>query len=423
MMYRFLHLLACVFCLAWISPVVCGSNSAVYALPSSYADSLPGKSFLLPLPAYNVQDGWMAGLVAGYSPDKSGGGFRCLVAPLLSLQKPNLNGIAECSYTVILDSAQSRYLVYSTGIKRFHYNARPQWEYRLGYMRIDPGIALKWHHPNDDQLTSVLQAKLLYILEDVPLFSPQGQFLDLGKTAFTMLRLQYNRQRSRDMSDAAIRVRAEFLHSSYENKVRLSFLTSHAYKYLAMKALRFRWYGAWIPYGASTYAGFFQPYNRASISLMSQGFTDAAYDGLFMARAAQGTMQRSQVNLNQEGAFRTPLGSAYQYGISNLLASSIHVSADIPFLPSWLPLEVYTDYGIWYRYEKSGWRPNAMFNAGVSLRYSDWLAIHFPFVFSEELGELYKDAHPSVFSRLSFTVDLQHWIEKWKESGRLPWQY
>lgn len=366
------------------------------------------------MPAYNVHDGFMAGLIAGWNPNKSEEGFGCILAPFLSVKKPALSGFADFFYTVPLEKQPAKSLVYSTGIQSFHYKTNESLDYRLRYIRIDPGIELHWHPNPHDSMTSSLQAKYIYIQEDVPFFSPSGQFKELGTSSFSVFRLQYNHQRESQYTSSGIRLRTEWIHSSYENKLKLSIATHYAYRFAAHDYVRFRWFAAFFPYGARRYASYFQPYNRASISLIAQGFSDGVYDDLYASRTGQAQWLQSQVNLVQDGGFRTPLGNAYQYGISNVMASSVNSSVDIPLLPAWLPLEVYFDYGIWYTFQNQSWRPKSMYNAGLSLRYQNWLAVHFPVLFSDELGELYKDAHKSIFSRLSFTLDLQYCIQKWK---------
>jgi len=92
--------------------------------------------------------------------------------------------------------------------------------------------------------------------------------------------------------------------------------------------------------------------------------------------------------------------------MSNRFAAALNGIVDLPFSTRWFPLQLYFDVGTYTTWSNGKFGNNVMYNGGLMLNFADVVRIHFPIIFSEELGNRYKEVHHGFLSRLSFAFDL-----------------
>jgi hypothetical protein len=153
---------------------------------------------------------------------------------------------------------------------------------------------------------------------------------------------------------------------------------------------------------------------KGSIALIQHGFNDYTYDEFYFSRQNQNQLFDDQVSMVNGGGFKTPVGSAHSIGMSNNFAAAVNFSADLPIMKSWSPFRIYFDIGTYSTYTGDAFKNNVMYNGGLSFHLKDILAIHFPLVYSEELGNIYKGQHKTFFSKISFSMNLEK-LNIWKE--------
>lgn len=379
-------------------------------------------------PAYNDNDGFMIGTSFSNSNIDDPKSFRYAVSPFYSFVNQKLLGQGWASYHQFMpNSNKIQSIEYRAGIKSFDMDKNRDLEYAQRYIRIDPSITIHFKHSGNKIKNSSLALKSFVISEQYPQYFDR-KFIGLGNQNSLIHRMEYKFKSTSTLSSSGISLSLE--QQSYkpierkEHYLKLTAILDKRYMYTKNKNIYIRGFASGFLINSQRESGSYQNlFTRGSIALIHQGHNDYTYDEYYFSRQNQNRTYDNFTSLTQGGGFKTPIGSAFSYGSSNHFAASINVSMDLPVLP----LRVYFDAGSFSTYEiidqnmpeLRAFKNNLMYNAGISFNAKDFIAIHIPFIFSEDLGNLYKGQHDSFFKRISFSLNL-HKLDFWNE--RDPFQ-
>lgn len=364
---------------------------------------------LIAYPAYNDNDGWMAGMTVSNTNPFVYKPISWAISPIYSFKNQKVLGQAWMQYNILNERSESKIhqTSFRLGLKSFDMDHNEKFNYALRYVKIDPSIQLTLRHPLDSDIQSSFVLRSLIIYEQRPSFA-DGQFSNLITTRSHIHQLEYNWERNKTISKSTVNIRAEQQSYKPENYLKLTGSASHQWLYNTTKSMNLRLFvGGFIINTQRKTNSFQNVFSRGSIALIQQGFNDYTYDEYFFSRQNQSGFQDDQVSLVQGGGFKTPVGSAYSIGMSNNFAAALNYTIDAPFKTKWFPLQAYFDFGVYSRYFNRQFSRNTMYNGGFVLNYNDVVRIYFPLIFSEELGNVYKEKHTGFISKISFGINLQ----------------
>jgi hypothetical protein len=373
-------------------------------------------------PAYNSNDAFMAGAVFSNSSSEAYKKFRYAISPMYSFRNKALVGQAWAEYDKYLKSEVFDIMTFRAGVKSFHMNyvkkktAQINFEYAQRYIKIDPTITLRFNVPEVLGKTATLSLRSLIIFEEMANFVQSGAFTGKSTGRSHIHQLMYNSKVEKATNRFDLNVVAEQQSYGNENYFKLTGSSILEWKYQRHREITFRAFIGGFLMNTQRKSGSFQNiFSRGSLALIHQGFNDYTYDEYFFSRQNQSQLQDDQVSMTNGGGFKTPIGSAYAMGMSNDFATSINVSAHLPFASKIFPIKAYFDMGTFTTFSDDKRVNNLMYNAGFMLNYADVFTINVPLIFSTDLGNAYKSEHKNFFSRISFGLNL-HMFSFWKEN-------
>lgn len=371
---------------------------------------------LVPLILYNDNDRWMPAFLLSNNRSCNTKSFTFNAIPAWSFKNKNLVGQGELEWNKVIAKGKIQVLKLKTGIKSFDFNTNEKWNYSQRYLRVDPGVTLRFHHQDEDARSSYLTARGFFVHEQYPEFSSQGYFEKLKGQWSKIYRLSYNSSRTSIFSSGEWQTDIE--QQSYtaldkkQHYLKLSQRISASWLFGHKRHIDLRVFAAGFILNTARKSGSYQNvFTRGSIPLIYQGFNDYTYEEMFFSRQNQNRLYNNQVSMVNGGGFKTPLGSASSLGMSNNWAAAINVTTDLPFrMPDWLPLKLYFDAGTYSTYENQTdkFKNNFIYNGGMTIRFKNEFSINLPLVYSRELGNAYREGHKSYFSRISFGINMQN---------------
>ena len=375
------------------------------------------------MPAYNDNDGIMLGTSFSNSNINDPKTFRYAITPFYSFVNQKLLGHAWASYHHFMSNSNKiQSIEYRAGIKSFDMDRNRKLDYAQRYIRIDPSITIHFKHKGNKVKKSSLALKSFLISEEYPQFN-QTVYTGLENQNSLIHRMEYNYTSISTLSSSGLLLSLE--QQSYkpiertENYLKLTAILDQRYMYAKDRNIYIRGFASgFINNSQRESISYQNGLTRGSIALIYQGHNDYTYDEYFFSRQNQNRTYDNFTSLTQGGGFKTPIGSAFGYGSSNHFAASINVSMDLPILP----LRAYFDFGSFSTYESINqsmpeikeFKNNIMYNAGISFNIKNIFAVHIPFIFSEDLGNIYKGQHDTFFKRISFSLNL-HKLDFWNE--------
>ncbi len=365
-------------------------------------------------PAYNDNDGVMAGLVLTNDNGRENKKVSFAVAPMFSFLNSKLAGEGWIVFNDKVLNKGINKISYGLGIKSFDFNRNEKFDYSLRFIRVDPRMTI--HFTDTDTRKSKVSLKMFLISEENPIFD-KGQFKGLSTEYSYIPRMDYDYSNHDDYQGTDMKFFIEYQGYNSENYIKLTGIADQKYRFAEKKYLYFRTFLSGFLWNTQRQSNSFQNvFTRGSIALIHQGFNDYTYDETFLSRQNQTGFQNDQISTVSGGGFKTPVGSAHDIGMSNHFAASVGFSSDIPFrLPKWIPLRAYFDIGTYSTFGGDKFNNNVIYNGGLSLHYKDIGAIYFPFFSSENLGNIYKSEHKTLLSRISFSLNLNK-----IEIGKMP---
>jgi hypothetical protein len=140
-------------------------------------------------PAYNDNDGMMAGLVLTNDNGRENKKFSFALAPMFSFLNSKLTGEGRIVFNNIVLNKGIDKISYGIGIKSYDYNRNEKFDYSLRFIRVDPRMTI--HFADTDTRKSKVTLKLFFISEENPVFD-KGQFKGLSTEYSYIPRMDYD---------------------------------------------------------------------------------------------------------------------------------------------------------------------------------------------------------------------------------------
>ena len=376
-------------------------------------DNDSGSIYILPLPIYNDNDRFMPSVLFTNTGKYSTNHLKYYLLPAYSFTNKKFVGEGRLSWENILPKGSVNRMVIDGGVKTYDFNRNEKWDYSQRYIRLDPGVSIIFRH-SDGLTGSRLTARAFYIHEQYPEFTSQGNFEKLTGQWSRIYRVTYDHNHKTMFS--SLRFFTSLEQQGYtaldknQNYLKLTQSIRASWMYGYKKSIDVSIFAAGFITNtvrkSASYQNFFA---RGSIALIHQGFNDYTYDEVFVSRQNQNRFYDRQVSMVSGGGFKTPLGSASGLGMSNNWAAAINLTSDLPAnLPSWMPLKLYFDVGTFSTYSTADekFKNNFIFNGGILLNFYNRVTVHFPLVFSRDLGNAYSEGHNNILSKISFGINL-----------------
>lgn len=368
---------------------------------------------LSPLVLYNDNDRIMpAFLLTNHTKPRTGPLVYTLM-PAFSVKNKKLVGEGKINYEKILAGSIVQKINIGTGIRSFDFNSNDKWGYSQRYVRFDPGITLEMKSKDFNSHRSMLMVKAYLVNEEYPVFSAQGEFDKLKGEWSKIYRISYLNARRTIFN--SLNFRTDLEQQSYtsidkkNNYLKLTQTINYIWQYDHKRNIGVRIFAAgFISNTTRKSASYQNIFSRGSIALIHQGFNDYTYQDYYFSRQNQTRLYDNQVSLQDGGGFKTPLGSASGYGMSNNWAASLNFTADPFLLPPWLPIKLYFDVGTFSTHNSGAekFSNNFLYNGGILINFRNRVQVHIPLVYSRDLGNAYKEGHRNFWSRISFGINL-----------------
>jgi hypothetical protein len=375
-----------------------------------------------PLPAYNMYDGFMAGLlITNYQfPPKK---FQFLLAPLYGTQSKSLNYTFRVGYTLFPQKIFSRIHFALSGMK-FNTNdfkTSDNRKYITGFQKIVPSVKLLLRNDNPrSTVEKFIQWKSFWIEEDNLRFS----FDTVEKVTKVLGRriqdrwlhqLQFVWKNTRVLYPYSAIVMAE----RSSDFTRLSFTGNTYLNYNDKEGANVRFFvGKFIYNGLRSNTQFFRT-NRFHLNLTGpRGFEDYTYSNYFIGRSEFEGFASQQIMM-RDGGFkvRTDL-LADKIGRTDDWLMAMNFVSDIPerfnllnVLPVKIPLKLFLDIGTYADvWQKDFQGSKILYNAGLQIPLlKNTIQIYVPLLYSK----VYRDYINSTITgnkflrTISFSIDIQ----------------
>ncbi|MEZ4909579.1 MAG: hypothetical protein R2774_01830 [Saprospiraceae bacterium] len=362
-------------------------------------------SHIFPIVGYNDNDTWMLGFNYGYHSRTTVNGFSYKFSPLYSFELQEVVGTAKVDYSTKISNDKSmKFSVDGKTYHEFFNEQRPELTSR--YFRITPSVILSLD-TQDPRRQKQFFINGHVIGNEILLFNSSGAYIDKQIETTIIPQIGFSYHEFDDVLTKNAQIVAEYQHYNTDDYYLKA---TAAYEYSIEIAPKKQFYVRTFISGhilntqrnSSNYQNYF---TRGSIAMIQQGFNDYTYSETFLARQAQDGFQNNQISIANGGGFKTAIGSAYGFAMSNSFAAAVNTRIDIPFLHPNLPLSIYFDAGTYSTNLLTG--DNAqklMFNGGLSLRLFDVINVYLPIVYSKNLHDIFVSEHDSFFSRVTFSI-------------------
>lgn len=364
-----------------------------------------------PLLLYNDNDKLMPGLVLANATE-SVSLFKYALIPAYSFSTKKWVGQAWVSQDQMIQSEKIKKIQYNISFKTFDFNRNDRLNYSQRFIKTEPAIELHFKNSKNCCNKSLLRYRFIWLQEQYPEFE-FSNFKALNNEHSIIQKLEYENSNDEFLSNQAFNVSLEYqqysgFRSDAEKYLKLTASFNKKWMIDNEKFLNIRFFGSgFILNTARTINSFANPFSRGTIALIHQGFNDYLYDEFFASRQNQNGKFANQVSLLSGGGFKTPVGSAYSIGMSNNFALAVNLSTDLPMkLPWFLPVKPYFDAGIYSVNESDGFKTKHIWNSGLMLNFEEIFSINIPLIYSKELGNTVRSAHPGFLGRVNFSLHL-----------------
>lgn len=381
-------------------------------LTSVEAASGEKHSYLSPLLAANAQNGFMLG-VAFHNRSLPPQKLEFLLAPMYGFKSKSLNGFAGLRWRGLSNNTSSflQSTVIDFGHQRFAYREFREKPYH--YNRTALKITFNLQHPPIKQLASGISAQFIGLQFNRPNFSPTGEIIDPASETSYFLRAEYFRKAVRTINPNSIDIMLEYGIPSgplVDNFLKLEANLKGGYQYQSKKFIRWRLFAGYFIDNSLRDRNFSPNY---AFSLVGNAASDYAFDNLYLGR--QDDRSYGQQLSQNMGGFRTPIGRAFGFGLSNSYLATVNLDFELPFTPAKFPLGIFLDAGI---YDRSPIRASSeaafQWSGGLSLTFLEGkIGIYAPLVSSPDLNNLL-DQRGGLLQQLSFRLSLQ---------DLMPWRW
>ena len=372
--------------------------------------------FYAPLLGYNEHDGLMPGL-ALHNRTLEPRRFEFIVAPLYGVRSGRLAGLLGLRQRREPGISWVREIVNDYAFQRFSDFTLSSTDEAYDYLRLALNSTAHFPHRAETRQRSSFETRYTTLWLNRPEFAADGTLAGTRSVNRELVSFTYRHAWDRTLNPFAFSARLEAYGIDEEERsafnrghLRLDLTVTGGRQYEAGKWLRYRFFGGYFLLNELRESSV-----RAAnaYALVGNAASDYAYEGLYVGRNLDGFSGR-QIEQRQ-GGFRAPVDRAFGFGLSNSYMTALNVDADLPALPTALPLGVFLDAGYYGTKDFAADPLEGQFNwvGGVSLTVLDGqVGLYLPLVADPDTRDLLEQTG-SLFDRLSFRLNL---------AGLMPWQ-
>ncbi len=382
---------------------------------------------IMPLPAYNAYDGFMAGpLVHNYSIPVTR--FRFAVLPLYGFKSGKIRGLGRADYTWYKSGKIERIRVGISGAA-FSMNTgtdSTQQTIQAGFRKIVPSVRIIFSTSPLSTIEKYLEWKTFIISEQQ--FSYKQHSIDsmyypylTGRENRYINQLEFRLSDYRKLYPWSVSLQVQ----QAENFMRSDLNARYFFNYKKHGGLSVRFFAASFAHLTTDPAKRIASFRYQPKLTAVRGNEDYTYSNFFTGRNEFEGFHAQQI-MDRDGGLklRTDLFSGLQ-GRSDKWVAAINLNTTIPdIFPVKIPFKLFFDAGTWAQ----AWNDEAvssrfLYTGGIQLSlFNDLLNIYAPLVYSK----VFKDNLQSVPDenrlgrRISFSVDIHRLNLKKISSGQIP---
>ena len=374
-------------------------------------DDTRANLYWMPLGAWNNYDKFMPGLLF-YNTSIPEQRLEWRVAPLFGLGSKRLTGLGDLHYNIYPENPGIRKVTLGLNGRSFHYRMYEAEDELLRYNRWQPYLDIHFGVDQARNLFRKLSFRNIWIQEEQLEFTPDGAFIGTDFTDNHIQELRYTSTRRQSVNGGSLSIALE--HQSYEafedekSYVKMSASWTRDFHYGERNALQLRFFAGAFLHNTERDAGYIAP---GAFNLISQGYNDYRYDGLYLGRTENDGMLSQQIS-TRDGGFKTPIGTGFNLGRSNNYVIALNLKAGLPpkVLP-WLPVKPYFDIAYFDNAMPTGegasFQDQLLWSGGVAIdAFNGAFAIYFPIINSDNLGDRLAERGNYV-KRIGFQLNLQ----------------
>ncbi|MEO7177149.1 MAG: M1 family aminopeptidase, partial [Saprospiraceae bacterium] len=372
--------------------------------------------YLLPLVAYNKYDGVQVG-VAMHNFDFPGRKFTYFLAPMVDFKSQTITGLAQANYTWFTNKKSNDFLEFDLTVRRFAFFVNEEFKYTLGYNRFSPKIAYNFRHSDNSVWRSSINYHPVIMIKNRISFVFIDSVLEAqdGGDEYSMIhRLYQTFERNSVVNPISIKFELEQQKRDQsaiakQFYIKLNTTVESKYTYARKKNISMRLFAGFFivndQYGANNYNDAFV---QGSYSIFSRGKDDYAFDRFYMGRSEAQGLLSAQINPDIQGGFHSAVSSSFSDGQSNRYMVSVNLKADLPQLPSYIPIKPFVDAAIIGVDMPNGDKQDFFWVAGVMVEVLDGFAsVHIPILRSKQFEYLDSQTRGGNFlSNVSFRIAL-----------------
>lgn len=379
--------------------------------------------FVLPVFAWNNYDKMMLGL-ALFNHSIFKRRFEWEFAPMYASNTRSLSGVGRIQYHIFTNHKIIKRLSAGAGLRAYHYDDNPRWNYNLQLLRITPFLRLEFNKKPAGNFYQYLEWRTLFInKEDAQFDSNTGIYTHNKWFTSTIHELSYSAENRRVLHPFAYKIAVE--QRSYpdnggdQHYLKASLEWRNSFTYAPRRSIDVRIFAGGFLQNTRRNAGAVYP---GAFNLASRGYNDYRYDDYYLARNEDEGLFSQQIAL-RDGGFKTVFHSGFSLGRSNNYLIAVNLKASLPKdLPLKLPLKPYFDIGYYDNAMPTGqddtFGQQVLWSGGLMFDFMDGVAgIYFPLVNSKNISNLNAE-RGNYFTRISFSVDLQR-LDPWNVIDKL----
>lgn len=363
--------------------------------------------YYLPLPAYNVYDGFMLG-AAFYNTAILTKRFQFRILPMYAFKSQSLAGVGDISYTFPVEKVL-RNIKVGLNARRFHHFENEAHNYNLSYNRINPYVDFNFDNNLADSKTQKLSLKAIIIDHEIAKY-------DGGSGSFTGVRSEqpsyifqmiYTLGNRRIVNPFGFQVGLEgnkmYRELNRERHIKAWAAVQSAYTYASGRNINFRLFAGGFIENPSKDLLSFTP---DAFNLSSFGINDYRLNDFYFGRNENTGLWSNQIG-GGEGGMKLPFGASYPTGRSNRFIVSVNLKADLPKkMIRNIPVKPYFDMG-YYQTSDDGFNSeNILWSGGLMLELlGGRIEAYFPIANSKNINDRFTEKG-NYFSRVGFKIDL-----------------
>lgn len=361
-------------------------------------------AYMMPMLGYNDSDSWMLGMYMVQQKGNSKKGIHYRISPFYSFDQKQIVGMGNVSYMAPLRGDRS--LAFSANFRSFHEWNSDVLDASLRYIRISPKLALSLH--TDDPLEELQLFATTHIIDnEFLIFDSNSTFLGKANKTSVIPQLGLSFHKFDDVITKNGSVILEYQKYGDDAYLKATATYEYSIEIAPKKQFYVRSFIAGHIFNSQRNSNSYNNiFTRGSIAMIQHGFNDYTYSETFLGRQNQDGFQDNQISMVGGGGFKTAIGSAYSFGMSNNYAAAINARLDIPFFAEYFPLSMYFDVGTFATRNPltSQKENNIMFNGGLSFTFFDVVTMYLPLVYSNQLHDIFVSQHEGIFSRITFSI-------------------